>query len=148
MKPQRRGDDEPANVLPQLPTPRILGVSVVRLEAAMSQTRKLLALADAKSPFSVGVAVGDGHVNIGLIDDLGRPLAWLTPAAELAAGPEAAAEQIGAAVLQVIEDGPLPARRRCPRGPRLARRRRHRLRHVAGSGATSRLGSDFRSATG
>ena len=47
--------------------------------------------------------MSDGEdLHAGLIDDLGRPLSWLTPTA-IPAGPEAAAEQIGAAVLQVIE---------------------------------------------
>ncbi len=68
----------------------------------MSQTRKLLSLAEAKSPFFVGAIVDGENLQAGLIDDLGRPLSWLMPTA-IPAGPEAAAEQIGAAVLQVIE---------------------------------------------
>ena len=69
----------------------------------MSQHRQFIPLGQSQPPFFVGLDLGGTDVKVGVVDDLGRPLSWLTIPTEPAKGPEAAAERIGQAAIEVIQ---------------------------------------------
>lgn len=69
----------------------------------MPQHRQFIPLGEAQPPFFVGLDLGGTDVKVGVVDDLGRPLSWLTIPTEPAKGPEAAAERIGHAAIEVIQ---------------------------------------------
>ena len=57
----------------------------------------------AMRPCFVGVDLGGTNIKAGLVDDLGRPLAWLSVPTHVPKGPEDASLRMGKAVLQVVE---------------------------------------------
>ena len=61
----------------------------------------------AQSPFFVGVDLGGTNVKIGVVDDRGRTLSWLTEPTESEKGPESGAQRMGEAVLRAIADAGL-----------------------------------------
>jgi glucokinase len=69
----------------------------------MPLPRRLLPLANAQAPFFVGVDVGGTSVKVGLVDDLGRPLAFTSIATEPLRGPADGTRRMAQAVLEVIE---------------------------------------------
>lgn len=69
----------------------------------MPLPRRLLPLADAQAPFFVGVDVGGTSVKVGLVDDLGRPLAFTSIATEPLRGPADGTRRMAQAVLEIIE---------------------------------------------
>lgn len=69
----------------------------------MSQHRQFIPLNRAQPPFFVGLDLGGTDVKVGVVDDLGRPLSWLTIPTEPVIGPEAAAARIGRAAIEVIQ---------------------------------------------
>ena len=69
----------------------------------MSQDRQFVSPAEAQPPFFVGLDLGGTDVKVGVVDDLGRPLSWLTMPTEPQKGPEDAAQRMGQLVLQAIE---------------------------------------------
>lgn len=73
----------------------------------MTQTRQFISMRDAQWPFFVGVDLGGTGAKIGVIDNLGRPLSWLSIPTDAAKGPEAASQRIGQAVLKAIADADL-----------------------------------------
>jgi len=56
----------------------------------------------AQAPFFVGVDLGGTNIKVGVVDDLGRPLSWLTIPTQSERGPEDAARRMGSAVLEAI----------------------------------------------
>lgn len=73
----------------------------------MSPSRQFISLRQAKAPFFVGIDLGGQSVKVGVVDDDGRPLAWLSVPTNVEKGPENAAKQIGAAVHKAIRDAGL-----------------------------------------
>jgi len=61
----------------------------------------------ALEPFFVGVDLGGTNIKVGLVDDLGRPLAFRTTPTRPEEGPEAGAERMGQTVRKVIEQAGL-----------------------------------------
>src|SRR5690606_9759542 len=57
----------------------------------------------AQPPFFVGIDLGGTNIKIGLVDDLGRTLAFESIATEVPKGPEAGAQRIGETVARLIE---------------------------------------------
>lgn len=59
-------------------------------------------LQEAQAPFFVGVDLGGSSFKVGVVDDLGRTLAWLTAPTQVELGPESAAQRMGETVLKAI----------------------------------------------
>ena len=66
-------------------------------------TRKLVSAANAKPPFFAGVDLGGTNIKVGLVDDLGRPMSWLSIPTDPQTGPEDAARRMGQAVVDAIK---------------------------------------------
>jgi glucokinase len=64
--------------------------------------RQFIRLADAQPPFFVGIDLGGTNIKIGVVDDLGRSLAWLNIPTEVEKGPENAAARMAKAALESI----------------------------------------------
>jgi glucokinase len=73
----------------------------------MSLSRSFIPLAKAQPPFFVGVDLGGTNIKVGLVDDLGRSLAWLSIPTESKNGAEDASLRMGQAVLEVIRQAGL-----------------------------------------
>ncbi len=73
----------------------------------MSQTRRFISLDEARKPFFVGLDLGGTNIKVGVVDDTGRPLCWLSIRTEPERGAEDAAARMGAAVLRAIEEAGL-----------------------------------------
>jgi glucokinase len=73
----------------------------------MDEIRPFVALSQAKPPFFVGIDLGGTNIKVGVVDDLGQPLSWLSLPTEVENGPEQGARRIGAAVQQAIDDARL-----------------------------------------
>ncbi len=67
-------------------------------------THPFVPLSEAKPPLLVGAVLRGADLDVGLVDDLGRPLWRLAVPTQSGRGPEAAAEQLGAAVRRAIEE--------------------------------------------
>ena len=68
----------------------------------MPETRPILPLAKAQAPFYVGIDLGGTNVKYGLVDDLGRTLAYHTIRTLVPKGPEDGARRIGEGVRKII----------------------------------------------
>ena len=66
------------------------------------RTNNFISLNQAQPPFFVGIDLGGTNIKVGVVDDLGRPLSWLTDPTESEKGPEDAARRMGKAVLEAI----------------------------------------------
>jgi len=64
----------------------------------MPTDRKFISVDDAEEPFFVGVDVGGTGIKIGIVDNLGRPLSWLSIPTESERGAADGAERIAAGV--------------------------------------------------
>ncbi len=73
----------------------------------MSKTRHFISLEEAQAPFFVGLDLGGTNIKVGVVDDLGRPLSWLSIPTQVDRGPEDAAGRMGAAVKQAAADAGL-----------------------------------------
>lgn len=69
----------------------------------MSHARQFISVADAQSPYYVGIDLGGTRVKLGVVDDLGRRLSWNSFATHVEGGPESGACRIGAAVREAIQ---------------------------------------------
>lgn len=69
----------------------------------MSQTRDFVPLADARPPFYTGIDLGGTNIKVGVVDDLGRPLSWLSVPTDPEKGPEDGAARMGQAVIDAAE---------------------------------------------
>jgi glucokinase len=73
----------------------------------MTQQRQFISKQEAKPPFFVGIDLGGTNIKMGLVDDLGRTLSWLTVPTHVELGGEDAARRMGQAVHRVIEQAGL-----------------------------------------
>jgi glucokinase len=73
----------------------------------MSQTRQFITPKEAQTPFFVGVDLGGTNVKLGVVDDLGRPMSWLSIPTEPERGPEDGARRMGEAVKEAIRQAGL-----------------------------------------
>jgi glucokinase len=73
----------------------------------MSDARPFVSAQDARPPFFVGVDLGGTNIKVGVVDDLGRTLSWLSIPTEVEAGPEGAARRMGAAVHRAAREAGL-----------------------------------------
>jgi glucokinase len=67
----------------------------------MAEQRRTISLAEAEPPFFAGIDLGGTNIKVGLVDDQGRTLAWLSEPTEREKGGEAAAQRMAQAVLTV-----------------------------------------------
>jgi glucokinase len=74
---------------------------------AMGETRQFISAGEAQSPFFVGLDLGGTNVKVGVVDDRGRPLSWLTTPTEVERGPENATERMAKAIHQAIAEAGL-----------------------------------------
>ena len=70
----------------------------------MAHQRKLIPARRAQPPFFVGVDLGGTNVKVGVVDDLGRPVSWLSIPTETKKGAANTTRRMGAAVTQAIQD--------------------------------------------
>jgi glucokinase len=68
----------------------------------MADSRQFVPLAQAQSPFFVGVDLGGTNIKIGVVDDLGRPMSWLSIRTEVDQGPQAAVDRMRLGVDQAV----------------------------------------------
>jgi glucokinase len=73
----------------------------------MSQNRQFIAVDQAQPPFFAGIDLGGTNIKVGLVDDLGRPLSWLSIPTESARGPEDASQRMGQAVQEAARQAGL-----------------------------------------
>ncbi|HEY4308629.1 MAG TPA: ROK family protein [Pirellulales bacterium] len=64
---------------------------------------KFIPIDQAQAPLFVGVDLGGTSIKVGVVDDLGRPLSWLSVDTDATKGPEDGARRMGAAVHQALE---------------------------------------------
>jgi len=67
----------------------------------MAEDRQFISSQEAQKPFFVGIDVGGTNIKVGLVDDLGRPLAWNSIPTNSTAGAEDGAQRVGEAVREV-----------------------------------------------
>ena len=75
----------------------------------MTETRSFLPREKSQAPYFVGVDLGGTGVKIGVVDDLGRPMSWLSVPTNVEDGPEDAMRRTGTAVHQAIAQAGLKA---------------------------------------
>ena len=68
----------------------------------MTQQREFIPAEQAQPPFFAGVDLGGTNTKVGVVDDLGRPLSWLSISTEADKGPEDATRRMGQAVRDAI----------------------------------------------
>jgi glucokinase len=68
----------------------------------MAESRQFIEADEAQDPFIVGIDLGATSIKLGVVDDLGRPLSWLSIPTRGARGPEDAARRIAAAIPEAI----------------------------------------------
>lgn len=69
----------------------------------MSLSRRFLPVADAQPPLFAGVDVGGSSVKVGIVDDLGRTLGWVSMPTDATRGPEDGTRRMGQAVCQLMD---------------------------------------------
>jgi len=70
----------------------------------MAHHRKLIPARRAQPPFFAGVDLGGTNVKVGVVDNLGRPVSWLSIPTETRKGAADTTRRMGAAVKQAIRD--------------------------------------------
>ena len=73
----------------------------------MSPARKLIRRSEAQAPFFVGIDLGGTNIKLGVIDDQGRTLSYLTIPTHVKKGAEEAARRMGEAVHKAIAEAGL-----------------------------------------
>jgi glucokinase len=73
----------------------------------MAEHRRFISIKEAKEPFFAGIDLGGTNIKVGVVDDLGRPLSWLSVPTEVEKGPEDAAQRMGTAVQRAIREAGL-----------------------------------------
>ena len=68
----------------------------------MPHTRQFIAAEAAQRPLFVGIDIGGTNIKMGVVNDLGRPLAWLSIPTQVRRGPEDAAGRMAAALGQLV----------------------------------------------
>jgi glucokinase len=69
----------------------------------MPDAPRFLPVAQAQPPFFAGIDLGGTNIKVGVVDDRGRPLSFLSIPTEVAKGAEDAAARMGAAVRQAAQ---------------------------------------------
>ncbi len=80
----------------------------------MADSRQFVPLAEAQAPFFAGVDVGGTNIKVGVVDDLGRPMSWLSIPTEVERGPDEAIKRICQGVDQALTQAGLK-RQQIPR---------------------------------
>ncbi len=70
----------------------------------MSESRQFISVSEAQPPSFVGVDLGGQSIKIGVVDDLGRPLSWLSVPTEIEQGGEAACQRMAEGIDRAIAD--------------------------------------------
>jgi glucokinase len=73
----------------------------------MAHSRQFVPLAQARSPFFVGVDVGGTNIKLGVVDDEGRPMSWTSIATDAERGPRDAVGRTSKAIEQVVAEAGL-----------------------------------------
>jgi len=73
----------------------------------MTQARETILKEKAQSPFFVGLDLGGTNIKVGVVDDLGRTLSYLTIRTEVQRGPDDAARRMGEAIHAAISEAGL-----------------------------------------
>ncbi len=68
----------------------------------MSETRQFVTKEESRAPYYVGVDLGGTNVKAGVVDDLGRPMSWLSVPTDTPKGPEDGARRMGQAVAEAV----------------------------------------------
>ncbi len=71
--------------------------------------REFISIDDAQPPFFAGIDLGGTNIKAGLVDDLGRPLSYVTVKSEIEQGPEEGARRMAEAALQAGRDAGVAA---------------------------------------
>jgi glucokinase len=62
-----------------------------------------ISVKDAKKPFFLGVDIGGTNIKVGIVDDLGRPLSWISVPTDTLQGAENACIRVREATLKIVE---------------------------------------------
>ncbi len=73
----------------------------------MAQARKLISKDEAKPPLFVGLDLGGTNIKVGVVDDEGRTLSYLSFPTEVERGPEEGARRLGEAIHAAIREAKL-----------------------------------------
>jgi glucokinase len=73
----------------------------------MPHSRQFVPLAQARSPFFVGVDIGGTNIKLGVVDDEGRPMSWTSIPTEVEKGPRDAIGRTTAALKRVVAEAGL-----------------------------------------
>jgi len=73
----------------------------------MSDKRQFISRNDAKTPLFVGVDLGGTNIKVGVVDDLGRALSWVSVSTEVEKGPDHSTQRMGDAVATAIAEAGL-----------------------------------------
>jgi glucokinase len=68
----------------------------------MSHSRQFIPLSAAQPPFFAAIDLGGTNIKAGVVDDLGRPLSWLSVPTNIQRGPEEGSHSMARAVLEAI----------------------------------------------
>jgi len=73
----------------------------------MSDKRQLISAEGAQTPLFVGVDLGATNIKVGVVDDLGRPVSWLSVPTKVEKGPDDTTRRMGQAVKSAIAEANL-----------------------------------------
>jgi len=73
----------------------------------MAENRRFLPRNEAQAPFYAGIDLGGTNIKVGVVDDLGRPMSWLSVPTKPEKGPEDAARRMGDAVAEAARQAGL-----------------------------------------
>jgi glucokinase len=73
----------------------------------MADIRRFITHQEASPPFFAGIDLGGTNIKVGVVDDLGQPLSWLSIPTEIEKGPEDASQRMGNAVHRAIREAGL-----------------------------------------
>ena len=68
----------------------------------MTVARHFIPVQEARAPFFVGVDLGGTNTKVGVVDDRGQPLSWLSIRTRPEKGPQDATRRMGEAVRRTI----------------------------------------------
>ncbi len=73
----------------------------------MAHNRQFLSLAQARAPYFVGVDVGGTNIKVGVVDDDGQPLSWVSIATEVERGPDHGVHRMAEAIDRAVAEAGL-----------------------------------------
>jgi glucokinase len=73
----------------------------------MAATRHFVTQEEAEPPFFAGIDLGGTNIKVGVVDNRGRPMSWLSIPTEVEKGPEDAARRMGEAVRAAVREAGL-----------------------------------------